>query len=459
MNYITKSLKVIALVSVTLLSVNVNAQGDYFSKIKPAKNLSVGLNFGLTNSYTDAPTDNSRTAFGLNVKYSVSHTIGLRASFNMGSLAGDRSDQIGLDTYSDFSFENSFSTIDLSAVFTLGNVSFLRSARNLQYFATIGLGSMSNDATGKYNDDPSLNKSYDESEVFVPIGFGLKYNLNENFDIGLNTQFNFTSSDDIDAFNYNTNANKSSDYFMSTGITVSYKLGTDKSQTSHLDWINPVESIYNDIDSINKNLKTLMADSDGDGVGDYFDKDNETPDGVKTYGDGTSVDTDGDGVPDSKDKEVFSLVNDVDSDGVAKDDDGDGIPNAIDVEPSSPAGSMVDSKGKAIEIKEYSAYNCDNLTLPTIMFDNGSSKISSSSFASLYTLAEKMRMCPSLSLTATGYTRSKSGERLAMKRANSIIDHLEANYGVERGRISVDYTADTDVDYASKRIDFTKTGK
>lgn len=455
MNNITKSLKVLALFSVTLLSVNVNAQGDYFSKIKPAKKLSVGLNFGLTNSYTDAPQENSGNSFGLGFKYSVSHSIGIRASFNSGTIAGDRSEETG---NADYSFENSFSTIDLSAVFTLGNVSFLRSARNLQYFATIGLGSMSNDATG-INNDPSRNTIYDETEVFIPIGFGLKYNLNDNFDIGLNTQFNFTSSDDIDAFNYDVFANKSNDYFFQTGITLSYKFGTDKSQTSHLDWINPVESIYNDIDSINKNLKTLMADSDGDGVGDYFDKDNETPDGVKTYGDGTSVDTDGDGVPDSKDKEVFSLVNDVDSDGVAKDDDGDGIPNAIDVEPSSPAGSMVDSKGKAIEIKEYSAYNCDNLTLPTIMFDNGSSKISSSSFASLYTLAEKMRMCPSLSLTATGYTRSKSGERLAMKRANSIIDHLEANYGVERGRISVDYIADTDVDYASKRIDFTKTGK
>ena len=455
MNYITKSLKALILISVTLLSVNIHAQSDYFSKIKPAKKLSVGLNFGLTNSFTDAPQENSGNSFGLGVKYSVSHTVGIRASFNSGTIAGDRSDEIGV---ADYSFENNFSTIDLSAVFTLGNVSFLRSARNLQYFTTIGLGSMSNDATGKYN-DPSLNQSYDESVVFLPIGIGLKYNLNENFDIGLNTQFNFTSSDDIDAFNYNVSANKSSDYFNQTGITLSYKFGTDKSQTSHLDWINPVETIYNDIDSINKSLKTLMADSDGDGVGDYFDKDNETPNGVKTYGDGTAVDTDGDGVPDSKDKEVFSLVTDVDADGVAKDDDGDGIPNAIDAEPNSPAGAMVDSKGKAFEIKEYSAYDCDNVTLPTIMFDNGSSKISSSSFDALYTLAEKMRMCPSLNVTATGYTRSKSGERLAWKRANSIIDHLEANYGIERGRVSVDYTADNDVDYASKRIDFTKSGK
>ena len=85
-----------------------------------------------------------------------------------------------------------------------------------------------------------------------------------------------------------------------------------------------------------------MADTDGDGVADHFDKDNETPEGVKTYGDGTAVDTDGDGVADSKDKEVFSLVTDVDADGVAKDDDGDGIPNALDEEPNSAAGAMVD---------------------------------------------------------------------------------------------------------------------
>ena len=69
-----------------------------------------------------------------------------------------------------------------------------------------------------------------------------------------------------------------------------------------------------------------------------------------------------------------------------------------------------------------------------------------------------MRMCPTLSVVATGYTRSKSGERLAWKRANSIIDHLEANYGIERSRISTDYASDSDVDYSSRRIDFSQTG-
>lgn len=461
---IMKSFKFIMLGIALIGYSSANAQGDYFSRIKPAKKFSVGANFGLTHSFTDAPTENSSTAFGLNVKYSVSHTLGLRASYSMGTLVGDRSDtkkSVGLNS---FSFENNFSAVDLSAVFSLGNISFLRPARNLQYFATLGLGYLFNDAVGKLSNPadifstPNLatDNKYSESEIFVPVGLGLKYNLNEKLDLGLSTQFNFTSNDKIDAFDYSTNTNKSVDYFVVTGLSLSYKFGTDKNQSSHVDWINPVESIYSEIDSINNSLKNLMADTDGDGVGDYFDKDNETPEGVKTYGDGTAVDTDNDGVPDSQDKEIFSLVTDVDENGVAKDDDGDGIPNEIDAEPNSAAGAMVDSKGKAFEIKEYSSYDCDNVTLPTIIFDNGSAKISASSYGVLYTLAEKLRMCPSLSITATGYTRSKSGERLAWKRANAIIDHLEANYGIERSRISTDYSSEYDVEYASRRIDFSK---
>ena len=48
---------------------------------------------------------------------------------------------------------------------------------------------------------------------------------------------------------------------------------------------------------------------------------------------------------------------------------------------------------------------------------------------------------------------SKSGEQLAYKRANSIIDHLEANYGIERSRVNTDYTTGSGVEYSSRRID------
>ena len=493
-----KSLKSLLLIVAILGYSSSQAQSDYFSKFRPAQKWSVGAQISPTFGHFDAPHENLSFSGGLHLKYSASQTIGFKASANLGKMAGIKD---GKDLFwsasrnensSSYEYTNNFIDADVSAVLTAGNWSFLRPLRKLQTFVSFGVGIISSDAEGEVtdaneavsyfstfptqleyfdiNNNPtndrnqvvSATTSYSGTDITFPLGLGMKYILNDKFDLGLEWKTRLTRSDDLDAhdlepFSPGSARNRAWDSYSTLGVQLSYKFG-DKDRDDHNDWLNPVETLYSEMDSINKSLKNLMADTDGDGVADHFDKDNETPEGIKTYGDGTAVDTDGDGVPDSNDKEIFSLVTDVDADGVAKDDDNDGIPNSLDAEPNSPAGAMVDSKGKAFEIKESSAYNCDNVTLPTIMFDNGSSKISPSSYGALYTLAEKLRMCPGLSVTATGYTRSKSGERLAWKRANSIIDHLEANYGVERSRITTDYAADADIDYASKRIDFSQSG-
>jgi outer membrane protein OmpA-like peptidoglycan-associated protein len=496
---IMKSFKSVLLIITLLGYTSLEAQNDYFSKFKPAQKWSVGAQISPTFGHFDAPHENLSFSGGLHLKYSASQTVGFKASANMGKMSGSRNgtELLWSGTRSDlkgsYEYTNNFIDADVSALITAGNWSFLRPLRKLQTFVSFGVGIISSDVEGEVNDasearglatsfpgqmeyfDVAENlttdysqtvraaTAYSGTDITFPLGVGVKYNLNDKFDLGLEWKTRLTRSDDLDArdlelFSSSSERNRSFDSYSTLGVQLSFKFG-DKDRDDHNDWLNPVESLYTDMDSINKSLKNLMADTDGDGVADHFDKDNETPEGVKTYGDGTAVDTDGDGVPDSKDKEIFSFVTDVDADGVAKDDDGDGIPNALDEEPNSAAGAMVDSKGKAFEIKESSAYNCDNVSLPTIMFDNGSSKIAPSSYGVLYTLAEKLRMCPSLSITATGYTKSKSGERLAWKRANSIIDHLEANYGIERSRVSTDYTSDSDVDYASRRIDFSQTGK
>jgi hypothetical protein len=70
-----------------------------------------------------------------------------------------------------------------------------------------------------------------------------------------------------------------------------------------------------------------------------------------------------------------------------------------------------------------------------------------------------MKSCPGLNVSAIGYTASKSGEQLAYKRVNSIVDHLEANYGIERSRISTGYASGSDVDYSTRRIDFNQSSK
>jgi len=89
-------------------------------------------------------------------------------------------------------------------------------------------------------------------------------------------------------------------------------------------------------------------------------------------------------------------------------------------------------------------------------FDNNSSKISPSSFGILYAVAEKMKACPGLAIAAIGYTVSKSGEQLAWKRSNAIIDHLEVNYGIERSRVTTGYDTGSGVEYSTRRIDLNQ---
>ena len=76
------------------------------------------------------------------------------------------------------------------------------------------------------------------------------------------------------------------------------KIGGQEDEESHYDWLNPMETMYADMDSmikITEDLKELTLDDDGDGVGNFFDKENDT-DCDKVYADGRAMDSDGDGV-------------------------------------------------------------------------------------------------------------------------------------------------------------------
>jgi len=165
------------------------------------------------------------------------------------------------------------------------------------------------------------------------------------------------------------------------GVQASVKLGA-KGQNEHYDWLNPMETLYADMEAMKvttDKLKTLVEDADGDGVGDFFDTEADT-DCDRVYANGKAMDSDKDGVNDCKDKELFSICDDVDADGVAKDSDGDGVPDCLDEEPNTPAGKLVDVRGKEYKMNNGGGCcDCDNVTLPTIIFENGSSKIAPSS--------------------------------------------------------------------------------
>lgn len=500
--------------------------GSYFSKFRPSKKWSVGLQIAPAMLNGDADDPAFGLSYGLHAKYSLGQSFGLKISGNLGTLNGGRENYLfsgnqnggvnGADQvtqqnpddglYNDgnaagkpdsYEFTNKYKDVDITAVYTLGNLSFLRPLRKLQLFTFFGIGAVWSEAEGHYTDpedarhmfaawgpsfftpldandnviatdpnDPStwnLAGQINDAETYykgrnltIPFGAGLKYDVNKWLDLGVEFKTHWTRTDNLDAFSFPTFRNRSWDYYSTLGLQASIKLGK-KGQEKHYDWLNPMETVYADLDSMAKTLekmKPLLVDSDEDGVSDYYDQEDST-DCDKVYGNGKAVDSDGDGISDCKDAQPFSECDEVDENGVAIDTDGDGVPDCRDEENNTPDGSLVDVRGVGIDINE-NCCNCDNVTLPSIIFDNGSSRLSSSSYGILYNIAEKMKQCPELTITASGYSTSKAAEQLAWKRANAIIDHLEAQYGIDRSRVTVDYTSDASGDYSRRRIDLNQ---
>lgn len=494
--------------------------GDYFSKFRPAKKWSLGIQLSPTHLNGDADDAQLGFSFGGHLKYSISQSFGLKLNGDFGYLTGGRADhdfsgnksngrfgagQVTQQNPNDnvynlgnqapstdgYNFRNNFRDLNICAVYTLGNISFLRPLRKLQLFTFFGVGAIWSEAEGQfdnaadaqqyysrwgdayftpeYNADGDLINArsyYKGRNLTVPFGLGVKRTFGRWLDLGLEWRTHWTRTDNLDAYSFPIWRNRFTDFYTLLGVQASIKLGT-KGEKAHYDWLNPVESMYADMDSLKEmgeKMKLLLIDTDGDGVADYFDKENDS-DCDKVYGSGIMVDTDGDGIPDCRDLEPLSPCKEVDENGVSIDTDGDGIPDCLDKEANTAKGSIVDARGVALTTERLGAAgigggssnccDCDNIMLPSILFDASGASITASNNALLYLIAEKMKQCPTAKIVATGYTSSKSGEQIAWRRANSIIDHLESNYGIDRSRVSVEYSRSGTGSNTSRRIDLS----
>ncbi|MDX5321175.1 MAG: PorT family protein, partial [Bacteroidota bacterium] len=254
---------------------------------KDSKRWMLGVHGGTTVLVGDAQKFGFGYVAGLRVNYSFSHAISLRVSGNYGQVKGE--ELTDNRPFTSYKFTNNFWETQVQGIVTLGNISYLRKARKTNFYIGGGMGLMGNDATSTFvlkSDLTGTEQTGTFTEMtpsFSGVG-GMRYSLNPNIALGLEYNFRYCGSDLIDVLQYESSGNKSKDAISMVSVTVDFKLG--KKGKEHVEWINPVEAIYEDIAKVEKKVEALSGDQDGDGVADYFDKDNTTPQGAMVYGNG-----------------------------------------------------------------------------------------------------------------------------------------------------------------------------
>jgi OOP family OmpA-OmpF porin len=464
---------VLATGTALLLGVSTLKAGD---SLKFIERLSFGVSFGSNLTYTDL----KQYDFGLATKYhselgwggGINGSVALNSIFavqgqlNYATINGVH--RLGTGTshkkhtksYNNYFTGDLFDyTLDINVNIT--NLLFNPKHQLRKYYiygyAGVGLVSFRSVRYKLVNDndnDPILsyegyngkdlknNKVPRTNEVFVPLGLGIRYKLNANWSITAETSGRYMKSDKLDAFV----AGKAKDAYQLSTLGVVYNFSSKIDEPESKQVVEELAKMSELIDG--------FGDKDGDGVADRYDKDQNTPAGVKAYADGTSVDSDGDGVADYLDKEKFSNEGaKVDENGVEADADGDHVVDSKDLEPNTAKGAQVDISGVTIKTGGStvvsggsSAYNASGL--PSIYFDVNSASLDYKSYDALTTIARAMKANANLKLVVVGHCdaqgTSEFNQKLGMKRAEAVIAYLVKVYGIDKSRLSADTKGSSD---------------
>ncbi|MCH8903544.1 MAG: OmpA family protein [Bacteroidetes bacterium] len=433
----------------------------------PAKNYntwSAGISVGHLAFYGDISqydyfkvwkyNNENRIGGALTLNKQLSNVISLQGQVLLGSLAGTRRGIVNdVNPLIKGKFPNGvyFKTNiiegNISALMNLSNVAFTPRAAgkhrkmNIYLFVGHGLVRFDSQAYDLQNDRPIMKYkaglSGKTTEAVNPMGLILAYEINKQFDVNLAITMRRANSDKLDGYVRGS----SPDYYGFTAFGLVYKFGSGNPDAKSLDWINPMEEVYNELQEMKVIMNQIMKDDDDDGVANYFDKEENTPAGTIVDGSGTAMDMDDDGVLDGLDEDPFTPAGaTVDpATGKAIDSDGDGVPDGIDLEPDTKPGELVNFQGKKIEGGFTTGGSA--IYFPSVYFNFNGSSILGSNSERIASIARTLKSNPNIKVTLTGHADNVGSETyneaLGLKRAQKLADYLVNNYGIDAARLNV----------------------
>ncbi len=387
-------------------------------------------------------------AFGLHVTKYMSSVWGFKGQFTYGSISGSNGAaspktviRVENSPYFDY---NASVVMNLSALAMNGK----RKERKFSVLVSGGIGMTQSQQTRFVDEleDAKYAQGVPEgnqwtNEVFIPADLIFKWCLTPALDLDAGMQMKYNLSDIIDALPSGT----SNDivYYPHVGLT--FNFGHEDKERKSVIYSNPLDEMYFDVADVKDDMEELTADDDGDGVSNFFDEDNATPEGIAVDSHGNPMDTDGDGIPDYMDEDPFTKKGaQVDAQGRAIDSDGDGVPDMDDKEPNTPKGTVVNFQG--VDINKSTGGG--GAYLPSVYFGFNSADVTAANDERLATIAIAMKNNPDLKLHLIGHADNRGPEQynneLARRRAESVKEKMVKVFGVDGARISVESVGKSD---------------
>lgn len=412
-----------------------------FTGSKEFRKFSIGINMGVLSpnviigGSNDYANPQITFGFGGNLRYQFNHYFAAQADLLTGTLKGNQEGGPAGANRPVSSFNTKLKyAASLNGQFTFGNINWLREKTTVVPYLSAGAGVASYDVkivkTGTTT-EVAYPGSMPLSELFIPVGLGLKVNVSRVVNLDFGYRMQFLDGDNLDGLSTGVNNPGSSttkkDKFSYGFAGLEFALGKKDKQQLLFD--NPAFRANNmmqkKIDSISKVVDELKTDTDNDGVADMFDREPNTPAGSPVDVRGVTKDSDNDGVPDIRDKQLITPTEcqPVDADGVGK------CP-----EPAC-----------CTELKDMMAKMHAEPTCPT---DYPSLAMKGATLnkdvkAMLAVVASKLQENPTCTITLTAYpAASKAAQSAADKKLTAVQTYLIETLGINADRIATDKNID-----------------
>lgn len=266
---------------------------------------------------------------GVHFRKSLDYLFSIRGEFLYGNTKGAKTADGGVKWSSETTWMNG----SILGVMSLNGLKWDRPVRKTNIYIMAGVGA--NQFTSDYLNPEGMfdDRGRQISETIDPalamhssVGGGISFRLSPKINLGLEVQaFRLFGgrTDLVDGYNVQADQTTPSlfnDIPTMVNATVNYNLGKTGNASEPLYWVNAMEDVMKDVQELKNRPEVSLEDSDGDGVIDALDQESNTPAGAIVDVKGRTLDSDRDGVPDHLDQEPFYTPRadeEVNSDGVA----------------------------------------------------------------------------------------------------------------------------------------------